>query len=254
MSRAVFLADAHLVRPADPAYGDLLTFFAALPADLGHLFILGDFFDFWFGYETVVDVDCIPVLQALAGLADRGVRLWFVEGNHEFHLGPFFTRRLGTHHQQRELFVTLDDLHIYLAHGDHLATAGRLHSLWTALLKGPAGRAILSLAPPALTKKIARCLSAASRKAGGESRGVPEAVWEAAGAKIAAGADAAIIGHFHRQEEREIDLPQYGRKIFRPCRRRMYALGDWATDRTYLEYRDGAFTWRRWTEDCRHRP
>jgi UDP-2,3-diacylglucosamine hydrolase len=239
MSRAVFIADAHLTRPTDPAYRELLAFFAALPADLDHLFILGDFFDFWFGYKTVVDTDYIPVLQALTVLADRGVRLWFIEGNHEFHLGPYFTNRLGTHHHQRELFVTLDDLQLYLAHGDHLAAGGRLHRRWTSLLKGPAGHAVLSLLPPAWTKGIARRLSAASRKAGGAGRGVPETVWEAAAGRLAAGADAVIIGHFHRQEEREIEPAG---------RRRIYALGDWAADRSYLEYHDGAFIWRRWPE------
>lgn len=45
--------------------------------DVGQLFLLGDLFDFWFEYKTVVPKGFVRVLGKLAELSDQGVEIHF---------------------------------------------------------------------------------------------------------------------------------------------------------------------------------
>ena len=49
--------------------------------DMGALFILGDLFDFWFEYKTVVPKGFVRILGKLAQLKDKGIPIYFFVGN-----------------------------------------------------------------------------------------------------------------------------------------------------------------------------
>ena len=51
--------------------------------DVEVLFLLGDLFDFWFEYKTVVPKGFVRVLGKLAELSDQGVEIHFFVGNHD---------------------------------------------------------------------------------------------------------------------------------------------------------------------------
>ena len=47
------------------------------------VFLLGDLFDFWFEYKTVVPKGFVRVLGKLAELKDAGIDIYFFVGNHD---------------------------------------------------------------------------------------------------------------------------------------------------------------------------
>ena len=93
--RKVFIADAHLRQPADDNYRRLLRFLDGLRGTADTLFVLGDLFEFWIGYRSPPFTHYFPVLEQLRLLKESGTAIVYFEGNHDFHMGPFFTETLG---------------------------------------------------------------------------------------------------------------------------------------------------------------
>ena len=99
--QAYFFSDVHLGlanRAAEKQKEDhLLRFLKRILPRTDHLFILGDLFDFWFEYGTVIPKGFHRTLAALQEFTDRGIPIDYLAGNHDFALGPFLSQRVGIH-------------------------------------------------------------------------------------------------------------------------------------------------------------
>ncbi|MBN2809887.1 MAG: UDP-2,3-diacylglucosamine diphosphatase [Deltaproteobacteria bacterium] len=232
--KSIFLADAHLRDPDAQAYQDLLSFLQKLPEDLDNLFILGDFFDFWHGFETVVFRAYLPILAALEKLAGQGVKIHFFAGNHEISWGPYLENLACCYAQ--ECIVELDGRKIYLAHGDRLNPDDRIYRLWSAFIRHPLSLRIINLLPSAWLWYLAGRLSHGSRTYNGTKKLIPAQVFQSC-ARILAGTTAAmVIGHFH-QARQETFISSHGPRT-------LYLLGDWINERSYLVLENGQFSFR----------
>ena len=63
--------------------------------DAAEVFLMGDVFDFWFEYRTVVPKGYIRFLGKLAELADRGIKLFLFKGNHDMWMFDYFKTSLA---------------------------------------------------------------------------------------------------------------------------------------------------------------
>ena len=63
--------------------------------DARAIFLLGDLFDFWFEYSTVVPKGFIRVLGKLAALRDSGLPIYFFVGNHDLWMRDYFQEELN---------------------------------------------------------------------------------------------------------------------------------------------------------------
>lgn len=235
--KSIFLADAHLKLPTDKNYRKLNSFLQSLPEDVENLFILGDFFDFWFGYRDIVFSIYVPILATLESLVHRGIKIYFIEGNHEIHLGPFFRTRLHAHSNPRQLSVHLSGQRLYLAHGDLLDDSQRWYRRWRKFIRNPITCRFISLLPPHFTSRVAQLLSKGSRSQL-QSNGyncIPEnqSLTDKLTNVFRSGHDAAIIAHYHHPAHRQIELNDRQYPV--------YHLGDWITDYSYLLLEDGNF-------------
>ncbi|MCD6430409.1 MAG: UDP-2,3-diacylglucosamine diphosphatase [Deltaproteobacteria bacterium] len=229
--KSIFLADAHLRNPKDKAYRDLITFFHNLPDDLDNLFILGDFFDFWHGYQDVVFSAYIPILAALEKLSAKGIKISFFAGNHEISWGPYL-ENIGCCYG-KETIIKLDGREIYLGHGDRLNPDDRIYRLWCAFIRHPWTLRIIDNLPGSLVWKIAGRLSHGSRSYNGTKKIIPAQVLSSSAKLLEGNISIMIIGHFH-QAHREIFTTAHGPKP-------LYLLGDWINDRSYLILENGKF-------------
>src|SRR5690606_4350395 len=66
-----------------------------IKADASELYLMGDIFDFWFEYATVVPRGYIRFLGKLAELVDRGVQLTLFKGNHDMWMFGYLRDELG---------------------------------------------------------------------------------------------------------------------------------------------------------------
>jgi UDP-2,3-diacylglucosamine hydrolase len=73
----------------------LLAFLQGILPQAEEVCILGDLFDFWFEYDTVIPKGFHRTLTALQAFTDRGIPVHYIAGNHDFWMDDFFQIELG---------------------------------------------------------------------------------------------------------------------------------------------------------------
>ncbi len=230
--RAVFLADAHLRHPDDANYRALLAFLGEQEGRTDLLGLLGDICEFLVGYPDEVFPQYRPLFAALHRLQESGTRLVYVEGNHDFHLAPYFDRHLPCRLLTDGGVIDLDGQRVFVAHGDLANPADRGYRRLRALLRSTPLRLLLRTLPMALTRHIARRASAASRRSGDDKRRrwpVRDILLPYAEAHLASGCQAVITGHFHQPFREQLPGGE------------LIALGDWISQYSYAVWEDGEF-------------
>lgn len=225
--KAIFLADAHLRQPQDKNYRHLLDFLNQ-QQDLDGLFLLGDIFEFWLGYKYLAFTAYIPILEKLRQLTEAGTTLYFVEGNHDFHLGPYFTETLNCNLITDQQLVDWDGKKLLLSHGDLLNPSKnyqRLRSFWRSGLI----RFLSKIVHPDPVWAFAIRLSDLSRnkRVGRSSWDPSHLIHPLAESKLAETADAILCGHFHQPLVKNYQ----GKQII--------SIGDWIEQFSYAEMIDG---------------
>ena len=231
--RKVFIADAHLRKPEDENYRKLLLFFAGLRGTTETLFILGDLFEFWIGYRRVPFTHYLPVMEQLRELAGSGTDIIYFEGNHDFHMGPFFKETLQATVYKGPASIELDGKRVYLCHGDQINRRDFGYRLLRFILHNPLSGALVPVVPVGAVSRIAVWMSRASRQNRQQrtpKRDCLAILRQFAAARFREGCDTVITGHFH--------LPLL-EKTTDGGERTLLSLGDWITHFSYGEWVDG---------------
>ena len=119
-----FASDNHLGAPTPAASASrekiFVTWLDHIKADAAGLFLLGDLFDFWFEYKTVVPKGFVRVLGKLAEFTDAGIPIHFFLGNHDMWMLDYLEKEIGiTVHQNPQDF-TFNGQKFMIGHGDGL--------------------------------------------------------------------------------------------------------------------------------------
>ncbi len=232
MNRDIFLADAHLLHPDDGNYRRLLAFLEEQRGRLRTLYILGDLFEFWVGYRHMVFAPYVPVLNALQVLRNEGSEIVYVEGNHDFHLGPYFRETLDCCVLPDGGVVEIDGHRVHLSHGDTINDRDRGYLFLRRLLRSGPMQTLIGLVPGDCTWRIAQWASHQSQKGNStkNKRQLPEEqLARFTRARLAEGCEVVITGHFHQPFTRHIDNGL------------LLGLGDWIDQFSYGLYQDGRF-------------
>lgn len=120
--KTYFVSDVHLgLQVHDPEERErrFARFLRSLPEDTQALYLLGDIWDFWYEYRHVVPKGYVRVLAALQNLMDRGVRVYFFEGNHDVWTYSYF-EELGMIKLAQPALVEIEGKTFCMGHGDGL--------------------------------------------------------------------------------------------------------------------------------------
>ena len=98
----------------------MIRWFDMIKADAAEIFLMGDVFDFWFEYKTVVPKGYIRFLGKLAELADSGIKIYLFKGNHDMWMFDYFVKEFGAIIISNELEIERNGKKFYLHHGDGL--------------------------------------------------------------------------------------------------------------------------------------
>ncbi|GAB3932463.1 UDP-2,3-diacylglucosamine diphosphatase [Mucilaginibacter myungsuensis] len=119
-----FASDFHLGTPSFIGSRErelrVVQWLDTIKADAAEVFLVGDVFDFWFEYKTVVPKGYTRFLGKLAELADMGIKLYFFKGNHDMWMFDYLVQELGATIISDEMVIERGGKKIYIHHGDGL--------------------------------------------------------------------------------------------------------------------------------------
>ncbi len=119
-----FASDFHLGVPngADSLVRErkVVAWLDQVKIDATEIFILGDVFDFWFEYKTVVPRGYTRLLGKIAEITDSGIPVhWFI-GNHDMWIFDYIPNELGVKMHREPIVRNLCGHRCYIGHGDGL--------------------------------------------------------------------------------------------------------------------------------------
>ncbi len=190
--------------------------------------LLGDIFDFWFEYQRVVPQGFVRTLGRLAALADRGVRVILLCGNHDMWMGDYLTRECGVELYTAPTILTLAGKRLFLAHGDNMRIRRfSLLKLMNTIFRSPLARWLFRwLIHPDWAMRFGHWWSGKSRKSHSQiplKESLTQPLWEYARdhAESHPEVDYYLFGHMHVAVDRTAEMPA------------VLHLGAWEQDPTY---------------------
>ena len=205
---------------------------------ISHLVILGDLFEFFFGFKHFFPgekasgfPDYLPVFRQLQSLYREGIRIKYFEGNHDFFLHSFFSEQFG---MEVEVYPDgcderLEGRRTFIAHGDLSNPKQRAYRTFRKILKNPFTYRLIHLAGPRISWSVARKLSDMSyQKYHNNQHASPPPFKTFAHQKFLEGFEIVILGHSHFPEEVEEWMD--GRRCL------YYNVGDWMVHRSFLRF------------------
>jgi UDP-2,3-diacylglucosamine hydrolase len=223
-----FLSDIHLsTYPGTAVTGrtkDIVQLLEQIRRDKGTLFIVGDFFDFWFDCRDYVPPALEAVVRKLTALHADGVTVHYIGGNHDHWIPGYLTRVAGVRFYPEALSFQNAETRFYCVHGDQVVYNNVLYPLVRKILHAPAAIALLRLLPAKSIYRLGEKVSHYNRALSKIPR-VPDRIVEEMqqflSEKLREGYDIAVCGHVHqprcRKEEAGVTV----------------ILGDWIHHRSY---------------------
>jgi Predicted P-loop-containing kinase len=99
MKKVYFLSDVHLgsrgIQHGRTQERRLVSFLDSIKDKASALYLLGDIFDFWYEFKTVVPKGYTRFLGKISELTDSGVEVHFFIGNHDIWCGDYFEKECG---------------------------------------------------------------------------------------------------------------------------------------------------------------
>lgn len=211
----------------------LLRFFQQVASRFDDIYILGDLFDVWPGTTPYLLKAYAPVTEALHRLVKEGRRLHYVEGNHDFKLGQYFTSELGIKVHDESLVENWAGKKVFMMHGD-LGNPNELgYRVLRFALRNDLFQLMLKAIPAKFIYDVGLKTSSASRK---YQKAVPlkseaaiRQIYRKAAEEIfSQGYDIVLMGHTHLPDD--VSTVVNGRQC------RYINTGDWVKHFTYVEF------------------
>jgi len=167
-----FASDQHLGAPTAelsfPREQKFVAWLNEVKDDAAAIFLLGDLFDFWFEYKTVVPRGFVRVLGKLAEIRDSGIPIYFFVGNHDLWMSDYFEKELNipVYHTTKEF--TFNDKLFLIGHGDGLGPGDKGYKRMKKVFKNPFSLWLFRWLHPELGVKLAQYLSVKNKLISGD--------------------------------------------------------------------------------------
>lgn len=241
MAKLYFISDAHLGLGSRAVEKNketrLIAFLNHIQHDADELFIVGDLFDAWFEYRTVIPKGFHRLFTKFEEMIQSGITIHYLAGNHDYWMRDFFRDELGmrTHHDPFEVSST--GKKIYIHHGDGILPGDRGYKVLKRILRSRVNIWLYSWLHPDLGLRLARSSSKRSRHyTSQKDYGAADGMVRFAKRKIEEGFDVVIMGHRHEPVLTNIGAGTY------------INLGDWITHFTYAEISDRGIELKEWDQ------
>ena len=212
----------------------VVDFLSMVEKDGDELFIVGDLFDFWFEYRSVVPKGYFRLFTKLADLSAKGIKVTLLAGNHDFWLKGYFEEELGMRVSILPLEREIRGKRFLIHHGDGLLKNDTGYRILKTVLRNRLSIFLFSLIHPDIAGVVARWSSRKSRLRTGKRSFESTDMVEFAGQKIKDGFDFVVMGHNHIPLVQRIGKGTY------------VNLGDWIEENTYAVFDGRSLELKRW--------
>lgn len=135
-----FISDIHL-KDMKERNGEILLRFLHSLADKDpaqtQLFMLGDIFDLWVAGHQVFVKKFQAMVDAIRVLREKGMKVTYIEGNHDVHVDHFWQKQLGVEVFVEAQYRQINGVTLRLEHGDLINLEDTVYLRYRALLRAP---------------------------------------------------------------------------------------------------------------------
>ena len=238
--KTYFFSDAHLglgsIEEEHQKELRLIRFLNFIQQDAAQIYIVGDLFDYWFEYKTVVPKKYFRLFAKLAELTEHNLRLFFIAGNHDFWINNYFHDELGMEVHFNPVEAVICGKRFLIHHGDGLLRDDLGYKILKKILRSKTNIFLFSLIHPDIAGWLARWSSRTSRRYTSNRTYESSDMVDFAARKIKEGFDFVVMGHNHVPSCQTIDNGIY------------INLGDWIFENTYAVFDGKKLKLMKWTD------
>ena len=201
--------------------------------DAHEIYIMGDLFEFWFEYKTVIQKGYVRLLGKLAEITDAGIPVYFFRGNHDVWAFNYLKEELGFQIYADTLVKQIFGKTFYLGHGDGLGKGDKGYKFLKKIFRNRFNQWIFRWLHPDIGTALGLFWSNQSRVAN-INAGLVDinkiGIERIAGycrkvLKTRPEIDYFIFGHVHQPEVVELN-----------AHAKYFSIGDWIQHFSYLEF------------------
>ncbi|MCA0131202.1 UDP-2,3-diacylglucosamine diphosphatase [Winogradskyella alexanderae] len=238
--KVYFASDNHLGAPTKqaslPREKKFVSWLNEIKKDAAAIFLIGDLFDFWFEYKTVVPKGFTRTLGKLAEISDSGTPIYYFVGNHDLWMRGYFEDELGISVFHKPQEFTIHNSTFFIGHGDGLGPGDKGYKRMKKVFTNPFFKWLFRWLHPDIGVKIAQYLSVKNKLISGDDDATflgEDKEWLVAYSKRKLESkhhDYFIFGHRHLPLEIELSEAS-----------KYFNLGDWIQYFTYGEFDGNLF-------------
>ncbi len=167
-----FASDNHLGAPTPetsfPREQKFVAWLNEVKDDAAAIFLLGDMFDFWFEYTTVVPKGFTRTMGKLAEITDSGIPVYYFVGNHDLWMNGYFEEELNipVYHKPQEF--TFNNKTFFIGHGDGLGPGDKGYKRMKKLFTNPVAKWFFRWLHPDIGVRLAQYLSVKNKLISGD--------------------------------------------------------------------------------------
>lgn len=129
------------------------------------IFLLGDLFDFWHEYKSVVPKGNVRFLGKLAELSDAGIQIELFTGNHDLWVNDYFQKELNIQVHKNPKEYIINGKSFFIGHGDGLGPSDGFYKFLRKVFHHPIAQTLFRWIHPDIGMRIANYWSRNSRNA-----------------------------------------------------------------------------------------
>ncbi len=162
-----FLSDFHLGAPDHASSLErerkIVQFLDEIKDQAAEIFFVGDMFDFWYEYRTVVPKGFVRLLGKIGELSDAGIPMHFFVGNHDMWMKNYFQQEFNTPVYYAPVEFERNGKKLLVGHGDGLGPGDHGYKRLKKIFRNPACQFLFGIFPPMLGMGLANYMSRRSR-------------------------------------------------------------------------------------------
>ena len=128
------------------------------------IYLVGDIFDFWFEYKTVVPKGFARLQGKIAEITDSGIPVHIFTGNHDMWIFDYLPKELGVSLHRKPIVREYNTKKLFIGHGDGLGTGDIQYKMLKGFFASKICQWIFARIHPNLGLGIANAWSRKSRK------------------------------------------------------------------------------------------